>query len=120
VHAFSLSFRREPDAEPSRPGNGSDETDKVNGNVANLNELNRKSEVRRKSSDKSAGLEPDPLVELDNVRSMKNLNLKNQLGTGSTNGQVRSSYWTSQALQNDNSQSISEVNQCNHRHYPLS
>ena len=102
----------------SKPGR--DETDKVNGNfssasIDNLNERNKKLDLRRKSSDKLVAVEKpevEPaavIVELDNVRSTKNLNLKNQLGSGSTNGQVRGSYWTSQALQNDNAQKISEV-----------
>ena len=129
-NSFSYSFSVKQDAavteesvsNGSKPGR--DETDKVNGNfsssanlpaVDNLNERNKKLDMRRKSSDKVVVVEKpevEPaavIVELDNVRSTKNLNLKNQLGSTSTNGQVRGSYWTSQALQNDNAQKISEV-----------
>lgn len=137
-NSFSFSFTSKKEAleetlsNGSSVGNGRDETDEANGNyppqspastpppLDNLNEWNNKKfEIRRKSSEKlvekSDNDEDDDhesgrvIVHLDNVRSNKNLNLKNQLGTGSTSGQVRSSYWTSQALQNDNSQKISEV-----------
>ena len=124
-NSFSYSFSVKQDAtvteesvsNGSKPGR--DETDKVNGNfsssailpaVDNLNERNKKLDMRRKSSDKVVVVEKpevEPaavIVELDNVRSTKNLNLKNQLGSTSTNGQVRGSYWTSQPLQKDNAQ----------------
>jgi hypothetical protein len=160
-NSFNYKYRKNSSSssEPDSPEPGSDETDKVNGNVPppsppsspppldNLNEWNKKNsfDIRRKSltstttttsvekttttmSNKvtsvdhgSKVIEPNPVIirtELDNVRSTKksnNLNLKNN-GTASTNsasnnvGQVRSSYWTNQALQNDNAQKISEVN----------
>lgn len=158
-NTFNYKYRTNSSSssEPDSPEPGSDETDKVNGNLPppspssspppldNLNEWNKKNsfDIRRKSltstttsvekttttmSNKvtsvdhgSEVIEPSPVIirtELDNVRSTKksnNLNLKNN-GTASTisasnnGGQVRSSYWTNQALQNDNAQKISEVN----------
>ena len=157
-NSFNYKYRTNSSSssEPDSPEPGSDETDKVNGNIPppsppsspppldNLNEWNKKNsfDIRRKSltsttttiekttttmSNKvtsvdhgSEVIEPSPVImrtELDNVRSTKksnNLNLKNN-GTASTIsasnnvGQVRSSYWTNQALQNDNAQKISEV-----------
>jgi hypothetical protein len=123
---YSFSLKSDGDASGSGGRLGRDETDKANGNVPppspptspppvdNINEWNIKFDGRRKSTDTTAVEQTDVepaqvIVELDNVRSNKNLNRKNQLGSSPSNGQVIS-YWTSQALQNDNVQKISEVN----------
>jgi hypothetical protein len=146
----SYSYRTESESPEPRSSSSSDETDNVNGNfppklptspppppsnVENLNERNKKFDIRRNSNTDKSVVEQhhssesiDPVLissssdELDNVRSLSssthNLNFKlgstattttlnNSVGVGGRQG--RSTYWTSQALQNDNAQKISEV-----------
>ena len=141
-NSFNYSYRTESESPEPRSSSSSDENDKENGNfpptlptspppnVENLNERNKKFDIRRNSkTEKSVenSSEADPVLissssdELDNVRtSTHNLNFKlgstatttttsnNSVGLGSR--QVRSTYWTHQALQNDNAQKINEVN----------
>ena len=111
------------------------DTDKVNGNISppspptspppfdNLNERNNKNsftEIRRTSVSTVESSQIESSIEstndlVDNARSSaklssnNNLNLKNNSPPSGNSGQVRSSYWTNQALQNDNAQKISEV-----------
>lgn len=102
-----------------------DDTDSFNGNkkksLDNLNELNLNNKLKS-SKEKDDSLDvaaPSPEIltsDLDNVKSLKtttNLNLKNfsssTSGVTSPPAEVRTSYWSSQALQNDNAQRISEV-----------
>lgn len=95
--------------------------DSFNGNLKtpldNLNVLN----LNNKLNDSPTDLAPTSSPDLDNVKRLKttaNLNLKNiTSSTSPTSGgvtsppavEVRTSYWSNQALQNDNAQRISEV-----------